>query len=202
MSNKIFPSLPGIAWDQKKVPIFSTISHRAVSGAESRLSLYQYPLYKYTLSYNILRDTAAKAELKTLMGFYLSRYGAFDDFLYLDPSDCLVAGVTQNAITTLTYQLGRTYGGFYEPCTDILSPASPLPVLKIYANGALLESGYTVNTATGVVTFTSEPTAPVTADFSFYHRVRFIEYGEGDEGWNNFMYALWDLKKISFITAR
>lgn len=202
MSNEVFPTLAGVAWDQKKVPIFKTISHRAVSGVESRLSLYQYPLYRYTLSYNVLRDTAAKADLKTLMGFYMSRYGAWDDFLYLDPSDSLITGATLTLITELTYQLGRTYGGFYEPCMDIIPAGSPLPVLKIYANGVLLEAGYSVNTATGVVTFTSAPAAPVTADFSFYHRVRFIEYGEGDEGFNNFMYQLWNLQKISLITAR
>ena len=279
MSSEIFPTLPGLTWDQQKVPIFKTLSHRAISGAETRLSFYQYPLYQYTLAYSLLRDTAALNELKTLMGFYLSRYGAWDDFLYLDPSDNLAIAQTLSAITSETYQLSRLYGGFKENQLDIpttgaftdigsaisvsainagvctttntqglaandfvkfgaggttanhifkVSSVTPntsftlndtsitdatavscyksipaTPVFNVYDNGVYVSPHkYSVVNTTGIITFGSAPTTPVTADFSFYHRVRFIEYGEGDEGWNNFMYQLFELKTLSFITAR
>lgn len=204
MSDLVFPTLPGLTWDQQKVPIFKTLSHRAISGSEKRLSFYQYPLYQYNLSFNLLRDAAAYNELKTLLGFYLSRYGSWDDFLYLDPSDNLAVNETLTAISSKSYQLSRTYGGFKENCYDILSPSSPLPIREIYDNAVKLDPAtkYTVNNTTGVVTLTDTPTTPVTANFSFYHRVRFIEYGEGDEGFNNFMYQLFELKTLSFITAR
>jgi hypothetical protein len=279
VSSEIFPALPGLTWDQQKVPIFKTFSHRAISGAEKRLSFYQYPLYLYNLSFNLLRDAPAYNELKTLLGFYLSRHGAWDDFLYVDPSDNICTAQTLTSITSNTYQLSRLYGTFKENQFDIQAPGAfnntgyPIgitgitsgvctapdtqglvagdfvkfgaggttanhiykvsyvvpntsftlndtsitdattvscnktipsaPVFNIYDNGVYVSPHkYSVANTTGIVTFGSNPTAPVTADFSFYHRVRFIEYGEGDEGFNNFMYQLFELKKISFITAR
>ena len=83
MSNLVFPQLPGVQWDQKKTPIFNTITQRTVNLKEARVSLSQYPIYEYQLSYEVLRDDTANNELKTLMGFYLSRQGAFDSFLYI-----------------------------------------------------------------------------------------------------------------------
>lgn len=279
MGNEIFPTLPGITWNQTKVPIFKTISHRATSGAETRLSLYQYPLYQYSLAYSLLRDTTALNELKTLMGFYMSRRGAWDDFLYIDPSDNICTAQTLTAITSDTYQLSRLYGAFRDNIFDIQTPGSftntgssvsitgitsgvcvttntqglvandfvkfgaggttanhiyklsavtpntsitlndvsitdgtsvscnktipATPVFNLYDNGVYVSPHkYSVVNTTGVITFISSPSTPVTADFSFYHRVRFIEYGEGDEGFNNFMYQLFELKSLSFITAR
>jgi uncharacterized protein (TIGR02217 family) len=162
-----------------------------------------YPLYVYNLSYEFLRDDATHNDLKTLMGFYLSRQGAFDSFLYDDTSDDSIVGQaigTGNGSQT-AFQLVRTYGGFTEPCRDIM--ASPAPA--IYLAGTLQGSGYTIGYAnSGILTFTTAPGngVAVTANFSYYHRVRFVEYGEGDDGFSNFMSSLWDLKKVSFVSAR
>jgi uncharacterized protein (TIGR02217 family) len=218
MSNVVFPTtLKGLKWDQAKTPIFSTRIQKSTSGRSLRAALYQYPIYQYDLSYEVLRDTVALNELQTLMGFYLSRQGAFDSFLYIDPSDNKVAGQAIGTGDTVTaaFQLVRTYGGFAEPCLDIQAPGSPLPVLNVYVNAVLQDpSYYSIKASDGSTSYFNgglltfgighiPGAAPITADFSYYKRVCFIEYGEGSgDSFSQFMYNLWELKKLSLETVR
>ena len=212
MGDAIFPTLAGLKWGIQKTPIFSTLIQRASSGMESRASLYVYPLWQYNLSYELLRDNALNNELKTLIGFYLSRYGAKDSFLYKDPDDYIVTGQaigTGDGITTV-FPFFRTYGGFVEPVSDVIQPAgSPAtPDLNVYVAGVKRVGGYVITYLGGdaKITFTSPiPSAgqAITADFSFYKRVRFIEYSEGSgDSFTQFMRNLWELGSLSFITAR
>jgi uncharacterized protein (TIGR02217 family) len=217
MSNLVFPSLPGLKWNQTKVPLFSTRTQMATSGRSFRTAFYQYPLYQYDLSYEILRDDVAHNELRTLMGFYLSRQGAFDSFLYIEPSDNIITGQAigvGNGVTA-AFPLIRTYGGFTEPQPDVMPPLSPTPVLNIYVNGVLQSpSYYDIKDTLGnisyfngaILTFKAGhiPGAyAITADFSYYERVCFMEYGAGaSDAWNMFMYNLWELKKITLESFR
>lgn len=210
MGNDIFPSLPGMKWSKKKTPVFKTTIQRGLSGRELRLSQMIYPLWQYELSYELLRADAAKLELQKLLGFYLKQNGALSSFLYEDgPDDKNVAnqsiavGNGQN-----NYQLVRTYGAntftFVEPCLDIQANSSNTP-LNIYVAGNKLSANqYSVNLGTGVVTMGSTPAnnAAITADFWYYKRCRFIEYGEGDEAFSEFMNQLFEAQKVSFITCR
>ena len=222
MSDQIFPSLPGLRWEQKKTPLFITRIQRAASGTELRLSQFVYPLYQYDLSYEILRDNTLNNELKTLMGFYLSRQGAYDSFLYIDPSDNTVVGQqigTGNGVTA-AFQLVRTYGGFTEPCLDIQAPG--VPVLHVYVGyPPVLQdpSYYDIKASDGTVSYFNGGIltfkaghipgyAGITASFSYYKRVRFVEYqedgspGGGGSAFNQFMYRLWELQSLSFVTCR
>jgi uncharacterized protein (TIGR02217 family) len=208
MGNQVFPQLAGLKWDIKKTPIFNTVTQRTVNLKESRVSLSQFPIYEYELSYEILRDDLVNNELKTLMGFYLSRQGAFDSFLYIDPSDCLVTAqpIGTGDGNTKIFQLYRTYGGWIDTITDVqprgASPA--LPVFNVYLTGSLqAQNSYSVsNYQSGLLTFVNAPSpgAVITADFSYYRRVRFVEYTEGSgDAFSNFMYRLWELKKVTLI---
>ena len=206
MSNLVFPSLPGLMWDQKKVPIFNTITQRVTSLKESRICLAEYPIYEYQLSYEVLRDDTVNNELKTLMGFYLSRQGAFDSFLYIDPSDYIIANqqVGTGDGGTKTFQLYRTYGGWIDLITDVQPRGTTLPVLEVYLQGVIQNhSSYSVSYyQNGVLSFVNAPAPGVSinVDFSYYRRVRFIEYQEGDsDSFNNFLYNLWELKKVTLI---
>jgi uncharacterized protein (TIGR02217 family) len=73
-----------------------------------------------------------------------------------------------------TFQLVKNYtsGGVIEART-IAKPVAGTVV--VYRNGALATSGVSTNTATGVVTFSSAPSAGViiTADFEFDVPARF-----------------------------
>jgi uncharacterized protein (TIGR02217 family) len=202
----IFPSLPGLTWNVVKAPTFQTRIQRAVSGRELRALDYPYPLWQFTLGFEFLRDNPAADydELRTLLGFYMLCQGAFGTFLFQDPSDYQATGQaigTGNAAQTL-FQLVRAIGaalpggGFAEP---ILAPNL---VSAVYLNGVVQSpAAYSVDPNTGLVSFTAPPGngAVVSADFSFYFRCRFIDDSYDFE---NFMYRLWQLKKLTFISVR
>jgi uncharacterized protein (TIGR02217 family) len=200
----IFPILPGLAWSVTKAPIFQTRIQRAVSGRELRALDYPYPLWQFTLVFSFLRDNpeAGFDELRTLLGFYLLSNGAYGSFLFQDPSDFQTTGQylgTGNSSASV-YQLQRSMGtdlpggGFVEPIT------APQTVGAIYFDGVIQNpSTYTVDLDTGLVSFAMPPPTDVviTADFSYWFRCRFVDDRYDFE---NFMYRLWQLKKLSFIS--
>jgi uncharacterized protein (TIGR02217 family) len=160
------------------------------------------------LIYNFLRDGndfgfkeapslgTGRQELRELMGFYLRQQGAFQIFLYNDTSD----NQTLNQVigtgdgSTTAFQLVRTmsappYGGlFTEPITQ------PGTILGVFVNAQTVH--YTLG-AYGVVNLSTPPAddAIVTASFTYFWPVRFADDSAEFE---NFMYGLWSLKKLSF----
>jgi uncharacterized protein (TIGR02217 family) len=102
---------------------------------------------------------------------------------------------TGNGSTTV-FQLVRSMGvalpggGFAEPIT------APNAVSAIYLDGIVQSAlGYSVDLTTGLVTFTVPPPAGqlVTADFTYYFRVRFAD---DTADFENFLYQLWSLKQV------
>jgi uncharacterized protein (TIGR02217 family) len=202
----IFPALPGLAWSVTKTPTFQTRIQRAVSGRELRALDYPYPLWQFALVYDFLRDnpSAGYDELRTLLGFFMLCQGAFRTFLFQDPSDSQIIGQqigVGNASTTV-FQLQRTMGamlpggGFLEPIT------APNIVRAIYFNGITQDpTTYNVDPASGLVIFGIAPSSglTITADFTYYFRCRFID---DKYDFENFMFRLWQLKKLTFISVR
>jgi uncharacterized protein (TIGR02217 family) len=202
----IFPALPGLAWSVTKTPTFQTRIQRAVSGRELRALDYPYPLWQFTLIFDFLRDNPAAGydELRALMGFVMLCQGAFGTFLFQDPSDNRVSGQQIGTGDTLkkVFQLQRTMGktlpggGFLEPIV------APNVVDAVYFNGIVQEpTGYSVDPMTGLVTFDIAPGSGliITADYSYYFRCRFVDDSYAFE---NFMFQLWQLKKLTFISVR
>jgi uncharacterized protein (TIGR02217 family) len=203
-----FPALPGLGWSVSKAPRFATRIQRAVSGRELRVVDQPNPIWTWTLTYSLLRDAhdarAASGpgigydELRTLAGFFLQQQGSFQPFLFADPTDDTASaqaiGTGDGSATV--FQLVRTMGaalpggGFAEPIT------APDAVSAIYFDGVRQSmSGYVVDAATGLVTFASPPPAGqlVTADFTYFFRVRFADDSTEFE---NFMFQLWALKQV------
>jgi uncharacterized protein (TIGR02217 family) len=202
----IFPALPGLAWSVTKSPTFQTRIQRAASGRELRALDYPYPLWQFTLVFDFLRDNPAAGfdELRTLMGFFMLCQGAFGTFLFQDPSDDRVSGQQIGTGDTLrtVFQLQRTMGktlpggGFLEPIV------APNVVNAVYFNGIVQDPvGYSVDSMTGLVTFNTAPGSGliITADYSYYFRCRFVDDSYAFE---NFMFRLWQLKKLTFISVR
>ncbi|HTQ35266.1 MAG TPA: DUF2460 domain-containing protein [Stellaceae bacterium] len=204
----IFPALPGLGWSVSKTPRFATRIQRAVSGRELRVVDQPNPIWTWTLTYSLLRDAhdtrAASGpgtgydELRTLAGFFLQQQGAFQPFLFDDPTDDVVSAqaIGTGDGSSTVFQLVRTMGvalpsgGFGEPIT------APNVVSAIYFNGVRQgASGYTIDPATGLVTFTNPPPAGqlITADFTYFFRVRFAD---DTAEFENFMYQLWALKQV------
>ena len=195
MSNAVFPVLPGLTWDIPTSPQFNTKIHRAVSGSEQRAAFMQYPLWKFALKYEVLRDNLAFNELRTLAGFFNARQGSFDSFLYASPADS--ARVAEQfgvgTGTQFVFQLTRSFGGYVEPVHNLNGAPS------IYVNGALrtLNVDYTIG-ATGLVTFVSSPAngAVITWTGSFYYRCRFVA---DTVDFNQFMLNLYNVNKLEII---
>jgi uncharacterized protein (TIGR02217 family) len=202
----VFPTLPGLAWSVTKAPTFQTRIQRSVSGRELRSLDYPFPLWQFTLVFTFLRDNPAAGfdELRTLLGFYLSCQGAYGAFLFEDPTDFQITGqhLGTGDSSTSIFQLTRTMGtglpggGFPEPMV------APNSVNSLYFDGIVQNpSGYDVDPDSGLVTFAIPPSTGlvITADFSYWFRCRFV-----DDSYNfeNFMYQLWQLKKLTFISVR
>ena len=202
----IFPALPGLAWSVTKAPIFQTRIQRAVSGRELRALDYPYPLWQFTVVFAFLRDNpgAGFDELRTLMGFYLTCQGAYGTFLFQDPSDYQVIGqyLGTGDSSLAIFQLQRAMGiellggGFVEPIV------APNLITAVYFDGITQSpSSYGVDPDTGLLTFATPPSTGlvITADFSYWFRCRFVDDSYDFE---NFMYRLWQLKKLTFISVR
>ena len=202
----IFPALPGLAWSVTKAPTFQTRVQRAVSGRELRALDYPYPLWQFTLVFAFLRDspTAGFDELRTLMGFYLTCQGAYGTFLFQDPSDyqAVAQYIGTGDSSLAVFQLQRTLGtalpsgGFVEPIV------APNLVTAVYFDGIVQSSSsYSVDPDTGLLTFGTPPATSlvITADFTYWFRCRFVDDSCDFE---NFMYRLWQLKKLAFISVR
>ena len=129
MGNAIFPTLPGLKWGVTKTPIWSTQVQKSTSGRELRAGYYSYPLWKFSLSFEVLRNKQGLAELEELAGFFNARRGSLESFLYEDPTDNTVTnqliGMATNGQTQ--FQLLRSFGGFIEPVMAVKGN----PVVKV-----------------------------------------------------------------------
>lgn len=194
MSNAILPTYPGLAWSVMKVPMWSTKIQKSVNGRELRAAYYQNPIWKFTMSFDVLRAKAALHELQDLMAFYNLRMGSFDSFLYKDLSDFTATAQqigTGNG-TNKKFRLLHSIGSWVEPIgyTDNIT--------QVKVNG-VVTTAYSADGES--ITLTSAPGsgAAVTWSGTFYYRVRF---NNDSADFDNFMKDLWTLKKLELVSAR
>ena len=209
MSNEIFPSaVRGLTWNSPKMPEESTTVQIAVSGAEVRLVNWKNPIWHWDLTYDYIKNDdgdiavgLTATDLKTLMGFFLTRQGRYDSFLYSDPVDNHV-GVDDQELVVInvggTYYtpIQRQMGDFYEDISDFDGPLSLYDNGVLMANPAdytLLGPGVALNGYAFygyVAQWVAPPTGPVTADFGFFFRARF----DSDKAeFEEFVKGLWTL---------
>lgn len=197
MSNAIFPQLPGLKLELSKTPTWSTKTVQSVGGREVRAGFFSYPTIKYELTYEILRTYTAVSELHTIMGFFNSRRGRFDSFLFDDKTDNTAVDQAFGIVVagSYSYQLMRVQGGSAAPVGAINST----PVLK--ANGVTISAATYSIDDNAVVTFSTLPTvgASLTWSGTYYARVVFLQ--DALE-FDRFTHQLWAAKKIQFQTDR
>jgi hypothetical protein len=196
MTYPVFPVLPGLEFPVKRSPVAKALRQEAISGRRTFQPLWPAPLYKYEVSFALLRAAAAYAEWQALEGFWKSVMLAPGGvFAFNDANDGAVSAQsfgTGDGSTT-SFQLARTLGGFTEP---VLAPLASGLVVKV--------AGTTTSVALGnygVVTFAAAPSsgAALTWSGGFDWLCQFdadsIEF-------DNFMYLFWELKKCAFTTWR
>lgn len=130
-ANPFSTGLPGLSFNVHKRPGFKTNIKEAASGQETRNALMQYPRWEFELSYEYLYDQASgESSLQTLMGFFLSRQGSFDSWLFKDPDDYQVTvgliGTGDGVVTDFYFQ--RTMGGF----SEIVGQVDEVNTISIY----------------------------------------------------------------------
>lgn len=197
MSDAVFPSLPGLKWNIKRSPMWKNHKAESVSGKELSVALMAYPNRKYQLAYEVLR-AGAEAELQQLEGFFNSRRGSHDTWLYNDPDD---NSVTDQSFGTgdgskVAFPLLRARGGFLEPVQAV----NGVPTIEVDGVAKTLTTDYTIS-ALGVVTFTAAPAlgAALTWSGAYYWRCRFtLDSLDFDQ----FMQDLWQLQRLEFRTVK
>lgn len=199
MSNAIFPTFVGLSWPVKRTPIFNTKVQKAVSGRETRIAFMTYPLYKIELSFDYLSLT----DWATLGGFFKSRKGKWDSFLFDDLNDNLVTNqpIGSGNGTATQFQLVRSLGGFTEP---VQNPKIGLgqPTLTIYINGVAQAplTNYSLNVFTGVITFTSPPANGDSISWSGGYRWR-VRFDQDEAEFGENISKFFDLKKLVLYGA-
>ncbi|MFB2533509.1 TIGR02217 family protein [Paracoccus sp. p3-h83] len=151
------------------------------SGAEERNASWTNSRRRYDVAYGIRRAD----DLAAVVAFFEARNGRLHGFRFKDWADfksCLPSQTpgptnqpigTGNGAATL-FQLTKRYtSGAQSWSRTITKPVAG--TVSIALNGATQASGWSVSTATGLVTFTTAPAAGVaiTAGFEFDVPVRF-----------------------------
>lgn len=189
MSNAVFPGLIGETYPVTRRSVFSTRVQRSVSGREVRIADYPYPIWEWTLPFDYL----SVSDRATLVGFIAARQGSYESFLFSDASDNSVTGeaIGTGDGSTTAFQLVRSLGDLVEP---ILAPHI---LSAVYLNGISEASGWSVDSDTGILTFTTAPAvgAAISADFTFRFRCRFVDDGLQTE---RFMNNIWRAKQVRF----
>jgi uncharacterized protein (TIGR02217 family) len=163
---------PDISYGATGGPIFSTDIVTTFSGHEQRNINWAQARAKY----NVATGIKSESQWRTLIAFFRARRGRAIGFRFKDWSD--YQGVAEpialgDGVTT-AFQLIKIYSS---GDTAIARPISK-PVagsVNIYVDAVLQESGVTVDSTNGVITFDVAPAdeAEITADFEFDVPVRF-----------------------------
>jgi hypothetical protein len=213
MSIAVFPHLYGLAFDVKRTTSTGTVVQPSWSlRKETRLRRDPNPINKFSLHYVILDDGLARNSLNKLDGFFRSRTGGFDSFL-LDLDD--VSGSTSGTIIgqSLTPD-GSGFAPFVrsiDTATETIfelagvngNPGSA-PVVKMSGTPLTTSpSQYTIHgpgvAGTGVTypgmvaEITASITGPITANFSWYYRVKF---DQDETEYEMFHYLLYGAQEI------
>lgn len=161
-----------IAYGATGGPEFATSVVATASGYEQRNINWSSARGRWDVASGLKKQT----QLDMLISFFRARKGRAHGFRFKDWTDYKATGqaIGTGDGTSKIFQLSRTYlsGG----STDVRTITKPVAgTVKIYLAGVLQASGWSVNTTTGVITFTTAPGngVAVSADYEFDVPVRF-----------------------------
>lgn len=132
-----FPTLAGMEFPVKRSPLASSLRQKAISGRETFQPRWSAPLYKYEVSFALLREVAAFAEWQLLLGFWNAvMFAPGGVFQFSDPNDnaASLQPIGTGDGTTASFQLVRTLGGFTEPVFNPTPGPAAVGVALDYGN--------------------------------------------------------------------
>lgn len=161
-----------ISYGAKGGPGFSTDVVETFSGREQRNINWSQARSRY----NAASGVKSESQWAALIAFFRARRGKAIGFRYKDWSDYKGSNeaIGTSDGSTTDFQLVKIYtSGAVAVSRTIAKPVSG--TVKIYVDSILQNSGVSVDTATGIVTFDTAPGSgdAITADFEFDVPVRF-----------------------------
>lgn len=161
-----------IAYGAMGGPEFATSVVATASGYEQRNINWSAARGRWDVASGLKKQT----QLDALIAFFRARKGRAHGFRFKDWTDykatAQALGTGNGTITT--FQLIRTYSSGGN--TDVRTITKPVAgTVKVYLAGVLQASGWSVNTTTGVITFSTPPAngVAVSSDYEFDVPVRF-----------------------------
>ncbi|MDD3182307.1 MAG: DUF2460 domain-containing protein [Alphaproteobacteria bacterium] len=178
-----------IAYGASGGPAYSTSVISTASGYEQRNMNWSAARGRWDVSSGLKRAS----QLETLIAFFRARKGKAHGFRFKDWTDYKATGqqIGLGDDETQVFQLVKGYeSGAGSETRTITKPVSGTAV--IYAGGVKVTTGVSVNTTTGIVTFSEAPVQGtiITADFEFDVPVRF-DTDEMDVSIENFNLHEW-----------
>jgi len=150
------------------------------SGREERNSRWAHSRRRYNAGYGV----KSRADMQAVLAFFEERRGRFHSFLWRDALDHSSNGTEAPSPTdqelgtgdgiAATFQLRKKYGANFDPYwRPVTRPVAGS--VRVAVDGSEVSAGFTVDVATGVVTFTTPPAdgATITGGFLFDVPVRF-----------------------------
>jgi uncharacterized protein (TIGR02217 family) len=196
MTYPVFPALPGLEYPVKRAPVAKALRQQAISGRRTLQPLWSAPLYKYEVSFALLRASVALLEWQQLEDFWktvMTTPGGV--FAFTDANDSTAANQafgTGDGVTT-SFQLMRALDSFAEP---VLAPNATGLVVKVAGTTTSVTLGNY-----GIVTFASAPASGAALTWSGAF-AWLCQFDEDSIEFDNFMYLFWELKKCAFTTWR
>lgn len=194
----VFPFMIGQTFLQLKTPMWSTDIKTSVSGRERRRALWSYPIWKFKVAYDVLRDGPAYRDVDRLFAFFNSMSGMAGRFQFYDHT----ANAVDNQIfavgdgTTTTFQLTSSITVGAISCTEPVFALRGAPTVRV--NG--VETAVSLG-ALGKVTFSTAPTAGAALSWSggFFYLCRFATDELDVE---QMMLGLWAGNSVEFQTVK
>lgn len=194
----VFPYAVGQTFLQRKTPQWSTDVKTSVSGKERRRALWSYPVWRFSVAYEILRDDPSFLEQQRLYAFFNSMQGRAGEFLFWDRDDYSVSDqfFAVGDGTTTTFQVTRSMivGGikFAEPVLAF----NGTPAVTVDG----VSTAITVGTR-GKIAFAVAPASGARLNWTgqFFYRCRF----ENDElDIIQLMSGLWEGRGVDFHSVK
>lgn len=222
MATLIMDPLPGLRNENDRQALWEgLLVQTSASQIETRAQQQSFTKFSWELGFNYLNlvskgtytDAIAAQNLQYLVGFYGKLAGGLLSFFYRDQEDNSATGAfiaTGDGVTT-AFQLQRDWGGYEQPVYGVDtrgaityggSYVQPAAIARqAYVNGSPVSA--TFGAETGILTLASASGTsgqPITADFSYLWRVRFMENSLDFKRMWNVVYGLDSLKIIQVLT--
>lgn len=194
----VFPYTVGQTFLQRKTPQWSTDVKTSVSGKERRRPLWSYPVWRFSVSYDVMRDGPSNLDLQRLYAFFNAKQGQAGEFLFWDRSDNKATDqffALGTGVTTV-FQVFRTLtiGGI--TATEPVQAFNGDPVVTVDG----VETDITPLPG-GKVQFASAPASGARLNWTgqFFFRCRF----ENDElDISQLMSGLWEGRGVDFRSLK